>query len=43
MSEALVPAAAEPVGVADGEADVVLPALIVAAGADERGRRTGGP
>ena len=25
MSEALVPAAAEPVGVADGEADVVLP------------------
>ena len=33
MSEALVPAAAEPVVVADGEADVVvLPALIVAAG-----------
>ena len=34
MSEALVPAAAEPVVVADGEADVVLPALIVDAGPD---------
>ena len=34
MSEALVPAAAEPVVVSDGEADVVLPALIVAAGPD---------
>ena len=32
MSEALVPAAAEPVVAADGEADVVLPALIVDAG-----------
>ena len=32
MSEALVPAAAVPVVVADGEADVVLPALIVDAG-----------
>ena len=32
MSEALVPAAAEPVVVADRGADVVLPALIVAAG-----------
>ena len=32
MNEALVPAAAEPVVVADGEADVVLPALIVDAG-----------
>ena len=36
MSEALVPAAAEPVVVADGEADVVLPALIVDAGPDCR-------
>ena len=34
MSESLVPAAAEPVVVADGEADVVLPALIVDAGPD---------
>ena len=34
MSEALVPAAAEPVVVADGEADVLLPALIVDAGPD---------
>ena len=34
MSEALVPAAAEPVVAADGEADVVLPALIVDAGPD---------
>ena len=34
MSEALVPAAAEPAVVADGEADVVLPALIVDAGPD---------
>ena len=34
MSEALVPPAAEPVVVADGEADVVLPALIVDAGPD---------
>ena len=34
MSEALVPAAAEPVVVADGEADIVLPALIVDAGPD---------
>ena len=34
MSEALVPAAAEPVVVADGKADVVLPALIVDAGPD---------
>ena len=34
MSEALVPATAEPVVVADGEADVVLPALIVDAGPD---------
>ena len=34
MSEALVPAVAEPVVVADGEADVVLPALIVDAGPD---------
>ena len=34
MSEALVPAAAEPVVVADGEAVVVLPALIVDAGPD---------
>ena len=34
MSEALVPAAAEPMVVADGEADVVLPALIVDAGPD---------
>ena len=34
MSEALVPAAAEPVVVADGEAAVVLPALIVDAGPD---------
>ena len=34
MSEALVPAAAEPMVVADGEADIVLPALIVAAGPD---------
>ena len=34
MSEALVPAAAEPVVVADGEAGVVLPALIVDAGPD---------
>ena len=34
MSEAMVPAAAEPVVVADGEADVVLPALIVDAGPD---------
>ena len=34
MSEVLVPAAAEPVVVADGEADVVLPALIVDAGPD---------
>ena len=34
MSEALVPAAAEPVVVSDGEADVVLPALIVDAGPD---------
>ena len=32
MNEALVPEAAEPVVVADGEADVVLPALIVDAG-----------
>ena len=34
MSESLVPATAEPVVVADGEADVVLPALIVDAGPD---------
>ena len=34
MSEALVPAAAEPVVAADGEVDVVLPALIVDAGPD---------
>ena len=34
MSEALVAAAAEPVVVADGGADVVLPALIVDAGPD---------
>ena len=34
MSEALVPAAAEPVVVTDREADVVLPALIVDAGPD---------
>ena len=34
MSEALVPATAEPVVVADGEAVVVLPALIVDAGPD---------
>ena len=34
MSEALVPAAAAPVVVADGEADVVLPALIVDTGPD---------
>ena len=34
MSEALVPAAAESVVVADGEADVVLPTLIVDAGPD---------
>ena len=34
MSEALVPAAAEPAVAADGEADVVLPALIVDAGPD---------
>ena len=34
MSEALVPAAAEPVVVADRGADVVLPALIVDAGPD---------
>ncbi len=34
MSEALVPPAAEPVVVGDGEADVVLPALIVDAGPD---------
>ena len=34
MSEALVPAGAEPVVVADGKADVVLPALIVDAGPD---------
>ena len=34
MSEALAPAAAEPVVVADGKADVVLPALIVDAGPD---------
>ena len=34
MSEALVPAAAEPVVVTDGGADVVLPALIVDAGPD---------
>ena len=34
MSEALVPSAAEPVVVADGEAGVVLPALIVDAGPD---------
>ena len=34
MSEALVPAAAEPVVVTDRGADVVLPALIVDAGPD---------
>ena len=34
MSEALVPAAAEPVAVTDRGADVVLPALIVDAGPD---------
>ena len=34
MSEALVPAAAETAVGADGEADVVLPALIVNAGPD---------
>ena len=34
MSEALVPPAAEPMVVGDGEADVVLPALIVDAGPD---------
>ena len=43
MSEALVPAAAEPVVVADGEADVVLPALIVDAGPDAVQRFLGSP